>query len=559
MSRWLQDEIEEESWGPSHQRMEPPFQRRHPFASCFGVVFSFLLLLFFVGFIRSVLELKSGSTISWTIGAVIVLVVGRVLLMVAVGVFTRTPRTRRVPSRPEPLPPSAREPVVHVPVSPAARVREGLLRVGGGAYLGVRDSQEWATADPETAAMILGPPRSGKTTAVMIPALMAACGPAVSTSTKPDVMDATVHARGEIGEVWLFDPSGTEPLPDGVRRLSWSPVSAAASWDGALVTARAMTTASRTGAGTTNEHHWSERAAALLAPLLYAAQLTDRPIEEVLRWTLRQDLSPALEVLADADSEIAADVLVGIERTDARERSSIFSATAGVLSAYNSDGARQSAANPNFDPDQFAAGADTIYITSPEQHQAACAPLIVGLLEQVRHAVYARARAGQAPGPGMLWLLDEVANIAPIHDLPALVSQAGGQGLQVVVGLQDLSQARTRWGQDAADGFLSLFQAKLILSGIADTRTLEAISIALGEYDRDMTSLSLGRSDPQEWLAEPTHSDTVSYQTQRHRVLTPGEIAKLPAGRGLLLQGADWELIGLTKWYESEPWQRVGG
>jgi len=120
------------------------------------------------------------------------------------------------------------------------------------------------------------------------------------------------------------------------------------------------------------------------------------PIEEVLRWTLRQDLTPALEVLADADSEIAADVLVGIERTDARERSSIISATAGVLSAYNSDGARQSAASPNFDPDQFAAGTDTIYITSPEQHQAACAPLIVGLLEQVRHAVYARARGGRS-------------------------------------------------------------------------------------------------------------------------------------------------------------------
>jgi hypothetical protein len=53
-------------------------------------------------------------------------------------------------------------------------------------------------------------------------------------------------------------------------------------------------------------------------------------------------------------------------------------------------------------------------------------------------------------------------------DLPALASQAGGQNLQVVIGLQDLSQARTRWGQDAADGFLSLFQTKLILTGIAD-------------------------------------------------------------------------------------------
>ncbi len=38
------------------------------------------------------------------------------------------------------------------------------------------------------------------------------------------------------------------------------------------------------------------------------------------------------------------------------------------------------AANPNFDPNQFAAATDTIYITSPEHHQAVCAPLIVGLL-----------------------------------------------------------------------------------------------------------------------------------------------------------------------------------
>ena len=57
-------------------------------------------------------------------------------------------------------------------------------------------------------------------------------------------------------------------------------------------------------------------------------------------------------------------------------------------------------------------------------------------------------------------------------------------------------------------------------------------------------------------MARRAHApDTVSYQTQRHRVLTPGEIAKLPDGRGLLLQGADWELIALTKWYESEPWR----
>jgi type IV secretion system protein VirD4 len=299
-------------------------------------------------------------------------------------------------------------------------------------------------------------------------------------------------------------------------------------------------------------------AAALLGPLLYAASLTDRPIEDVLRWTLRQDLTTALEVLVDGDTQIAADVLVGIERTDARERSSIFSATAGVLSAYNSNGARQTAANANFDPVRFAASTDTIYITSPEHHQAACAPLIVGLLEQIRHAVYEHARDEHTPTPQMLWLLDEAANIAPIHDLPALVSQAGGQGLQIVIGLQDLSQARSRWGREAADGFMSLFGTKVVLSGIADSTTLESISLALGEYDRDMTNLALSHSEPQEWLAVPTHSDSVSYQTQRQRVLTPGDIARLPDGHGLLLHSNEWELLRLTKWYESEPWRTVG-
>ena len=124
--------------------------------------------------------------------------------------------------------------------------------------------------------------------------------------------------------------------------------------------------------------------------------------------------------------------------------------------------------------------------------------------------------------------------------------------------LQDLSQARTRWGADAADGFLSLFQTKLILNGIADTRSLEAISIALGEYDRDTVNHSLDRSDPQEWFSADTHSDTVSYQTQRQRILTPGEIARLPDGQGLLLQGADWQLLGLTPWHRSEPWKTAG-
>jgi type IV secretion system protein VirD4 len=443
---------------------------------------------------------------------------------------------------------------------PGKAVREHTSQLGGGAFLGYRPGGSWVTADPEHAVLVLGPPRSGKTSSLVIPAMLAASGAAVSTATKPDVLDATWRSRSELGQVWLFDPTGDPAqVPRGIRLLRWSPVAAAASWDAALLTARAMAACTTPGRGTTNEAHWRERSTALLAPLLHAANLAHQPIAELLRWVLRQDLGPAGLTLEDHDATVANDVLVGIAKTDARERSSIFSATAGVLAAYNADATRRAAATTNFDAARFAASTDTIYITAPAHKQALCAPLVVGLLEQIRHATYARAReeAGAAP---VLLCLDEVANIAPIHDLPALVSEAGGQGLHVMACLQDLSQARERWGADAADGFLSLFQSKLILTGVADPRTLEALSLALGEYDRQLVSYTRGRSQSERWLPPPgSETESVTYHTQRHRTLPPGEIARLPGGHGLLLRGTNWGLLRLTPWYRTEPWATVGG
>lgn len=443
-----------------------------------------------------------------------------------------------------------------------AAVRARSLRLGGGAYLGLAAGGRWVVADPEHAVMVLGPPRSGKTGSIVIPSVLAAAGPVVSTATKPDVMDATWRARSEVGQVWLYDPSGERAeWPRGIRRLCWSPVPAAATWDGALLMARAMSAGGSSAKGTTNEHHWRERSTALLAPLLHAAFVTDGQIVQVLTWVLRAELEPARKALEDHGSQVAADVLAGIAKTDERERSSILSATAGVLAAYNSDAVRRNAAHPNFDAERFVIGTDTLYITAPAHKQALCAPLVIGLLEQIRHATYRHApEAIRDKRPPVYMCLDEVANMAPIHDLPALVSEAGGQHLHVMVCLQDLSQARKRWGDDTADGFLSMFQTKVILSGIADPKTLEAISLCLGEYDRQLVTHTLGRSETETGFFErsrPTETESVAYHTTRQRVLSPGEIARLPPGRALHLRGTRWGLIRSTPWYRTLPWKRM--
>ena len=254
-------------------------------------------------------------------------------------------------------------------------------------------------------------------------------------------------------------------------------------------------------------------------------------METVVDWVMRHELDePGILLEDQRASRLAFGSLVGLLNTEDRERSSIFSAAADALQAYTSEGALQTASDPNFDPAAFIAGGDTVYIYAPAEEQAAVAPVVCGLLAEVRRATYRAHAAGQLPGR-VLFALDEVANIAPLQELPQIASEGGGQGLTLLAALQDLSQARARWGK-AADGFLTLFGTKLLLPGIADTTTLEAVSTMLGEYDRQVIS----RTSDANLFSDPGKK-TRTVSTQRTRVLSPGEVAGIPAGRALHLDG----------------------
>ena len=426
-----------------------------------------------------------------------------------------------------------------------AQLRRHLAAGGGRLYLGAT-AGGLALADPQQAALVLGPPRSGKTTALAVPNVLAAPGAVTATSTKPDLLVATVGSRRELGRCWLLDPSGTLQAPDGVTRLRWSPVVSAVSWDESLVLARAMTGAARPHGRTGDSAHWTERAEALLAPLLHAAHLDGAGMEAVVRWVLRQDLEPARAALRAHGVDTGADVLAGLAATDPREQSGIWSSAAGVLAAYRSDAVLDNAAVPNFDPRGLVGTADTVYVCAPARFQDLVAPIVVAFLEQVRAGAYqtwAAAGRGQPAGsPVPLTLvLDELANIAPIPDLPAMVSEGGGQGLLTLACLQDLSQARQRWGQ-AADGFLSLFGTKVVLPGIGDLSTLDLVSRLGGEIDVPARSVS---SNPWRW--GPT---TVTWATHRQRRLPVEAVSQQPPGTALVLSGArPPERVGLPPWW----------
>jgi type IV secretory pathway TraG/TraD family ATPase VirD4 len=432
-----------------------------------------------------------------------------------------------------------------------------------GAFLGITpDLREWVTAEPEHAVLVLGPPRSGKTTSLIIPSILGTASPVVSTSTKTDVMSHTYRSRSRYGRVWLFDPSGTEEVPEGVLELQWSPVWVSRNWDQARAMADAMVNASPTGAGVQDGTHWTESAKALLGPMLHAAALDGQTIGAVRRWVLRENYEEPGEILDAHSAELAEDDLERIAQTEERERRGVIATTANVLGAYGSQAVLDRCASPNFSAERFVRSGDTIYITAPSHLQGMLAPLVVGLLEEIRDATYRLARAVSAGReqrrPPVLLALDEIANIAPMKSLPGIVSEGGGQGLQVMACFQDLSQARARWGQ-AADGFLTLFGTKLVFPGIGDTQTLEALSTMVGDWDRPYvvtnqttgytTSFPVGSGQTTQW------SNT--YSTQRERLLSPSEIANIPAGHALMVRSTRWGIVEHTPFYQAQPWVAV--
>ena len=428
-------------------------------------------------------------------------------------------------------------------------LRARLRTMGYPLHAGARHGAP-AFASPQHAVLVLGPPRSGKTTSLVVPNVLMAGGAVVSTSTKPDVLLATVEERAHVGQCWLFDPAGTVTPPAGVRRVRWSPIPACADWENALLTVRAMAGA-RPHLSSLESAHWTERAEALLAPLLHVAALEQFGMLDVMRWIHRHDLNPALAGLDRHGAVMPVDVLLGLAATDRRELSGIWSTAAGVLAAYRSVSAVASSDAPNLDPAHLAANRDTVYICSSARHQRQVAPLVVGFLEQVRAGAYAAAAARPSlPGAAPITLaLDEIANTAPLPDLPAMVSEGGSQGLSILACLQDLSQARTRWGE-AADGFLSLFGTKIILPGIGDMRTLELVSRLSGQTDTVVRSITRqsGPSGPQA---------SVTWSTRRQPRLPVDEVARIAPGSALLIDGPRRpEHIQLTPWWSTPPFCR---
>ena len=151
-----------------------------------------------------------------------------------------------------------------------------------------------------------------------------------------------------------------------------------------------------------------------------------------------------------------------------------------------------------FDPAAFLDENGTIYLMGSPGAQHSVAPIVAALIEDVVDTARRKAARSQRRRleSGLVLMLDECANIAPLGDLPKLVAELGGLGITTAVILQSVASARTIWGEAGERALRDLANITLVWGGQKDMAFLEEISRLAGEHDElveTVTHRAVGR------------------------------------------------------------------
>ncbi|MFF4871474.1 type IV secretory system conjugative DNA transfer family protein [Streptomyces sp. NPDC000961] len=392
----------------------------------------------------------------------------------------------------------------------------------------------------EDVAVAIMAPRSGKTTSLAIPSILAAPGPVLLTSNKAagDAYTTCRDARRRVGRVWSMDP---QQIAHAERTMWWNPLADAKTLDGAGRLAghflAASVDASQQG------DFWSKAGSNILGQLFLAAALDDRPITDVMQWlAFPADRTP-LDILRDHRFTAVASQLKGTVEGPPETRDGIYETARQYASALlNSEIAAwvtPQEGNTEFRPAEFVTSNDTLFLLSKDGGGGASA-LIAACADSVMRAATAQAeRAGGRLDPPMLAILDEAANVCKISDLPDLYSHLGSRGIIPITILQSYRQGQKVWGDTGMDAMWSAATIKVIGSGIDDPDFADKLSRMIGDHDVETTSTSISDS-----------GKSTSVSMRQERILPADAIRALAKGSALCLAtGMRVAMLDLRPWY----------
>jgi type IV secretory pathway TraG/TraD family ATPase VirD4 len=457
----------------------------------------------------------------------------------------------------------------------------------------------------ELSVLIAGEARSGKTMGFVIPWVAAWQGPVITTSTRVEVMRATLLARKRVSDhTYVLTLPGVQ-IPEGVQPISYDicwlyP----AELDSLIESVERRASMFAAVASDSNQPVWEHATKQVFAALLLIGfawrhaqvkYLTNDPTSAkpslrhekpetnhidilkrfaTLEWT-RTKAGVAevqrflIENIPDGKGVHAAAYVGSVAATFAGNAGNTEFAqtiTGMIAVALGKLNDPQVAAifstpwdKPLFDPDAFLAESGTLYIVSRSEDSSDLAKFFSLVVNEIAAAARRRASRMGRCDPGLALVLDEIANIAPLPNLNTYMSEGGGNGITTIAVVQNLRQLVTLYGDSKGKEIISSANVIATFGGSKAREDLEMFAELAGHrrtqvanYDR--TGKVVGRSDSTEAAIDPNR---IANMPRGWLYL------KLPSSDPILIKTFHWagapESIWSTHPFRALKWRQEWG
>ncbi|MEU1304992.1 type VI secretion protein [Streptomyces shenzhenensis] len=355
------------------------------------------------------------------------------------------PREQTPERAPEPAPTRPPEPRHEVPEprsEPQPQEAPAALTADGGRTGG------WETPRTERAVLYADPPTRQATAAQ---AVRDAEGPVLVVTSNPALWAETKDARAKLGPTHVYDPTHSCDTP---ARLHWPPTTGCEDQQTARHRAAALLAPVRPTAKL--DQALADTAETLLRSCLHAAAIDGRTIRHVHRWTQGTQVQDAVRILRTnpkaapgAAGELEAALTAHPERRDMAQE-----LTSRALAALFTVNIRE-ACTPNRSDalalDSFVAEGGTLYVVGESIEDPRTNPGAMPLLTALVSSVVERGRrmaersSSGRLDPPLTLVLDDIAAVAPLPQLPDLLATGTAQGLPTLALLRSREQGRARW------------------------------------------------------------------------------------------------------------------
>ncbi len=279
-------------------------------------------------------------------------------------------------------------------------------------------------------------------------------GPALVVTSNPAIWQDTKDARAKLGPVLLYDPTH---LCDTPARLHWSPTAGCEDKQTAAHRAGALLTPVRPTSRL--DQAVSDTAETLLRSYLHAAAIDGRTVRHVHRWSQGTQIQDAVRILRTnpkaapgSAGELEAALTAHPERRDMAQE-----LTTRALSALSMVNIREACTPNRTDAlalDSFVHEGGTLYVVGESIEDPRTNPGAMPLLTALAEGVVERGRrmaersSSGRLDPPLTLVLDDVAAVAPLPQLPELLATGADRGLPTLALLRSREQARSRWPHD---------------------------------------------------------------------------------------------------------------